>query len=118
MVSILGLRIDKLGRRFGIASVAGFVVRIPGPTDFLGARLETFTDDDGTWLWRRDLAEGGGGGGIDVFADVVCVCRRLTSLWRRIELDRVVLVVGASAPYDCLVGRASILLLLSYPAPP
>lgn len=58
---------DKLGRLF-VIEVSN--VSVPGPTDFLGARVEMGADDGGgTWLWRRDLAEGAGGGGIDVLIE-------------------------------------------------
>jgi hypothetical protein len=57
------------------------MVKIPGPTDFLGARVETEVDDGGgTWLWRRDLVEGAGGGGIDVLIEDGWVWKRVTSL--------------------------------------
>ena len=43
---------------------------VPGPTDFLGARVEIdVVDGGGTWLWRRALEEGAGGGGIDVLVE-------------------------------------------------
>ena len=75
------MRIDTLGRRFGMDSPGVSIVKMPGPTDFLGARLETEVDDaGGTWLWRRDLAEGAGGGGIDVLTEDACVWNRVTSL--------------------------------------
>lgn len=110
--STLGLRVEKLGRRFGIASPVVSNVNTPGPIDFLGGRVGSDVDDDGgIWLWRRALDEGAGGGGIMVFVAGACPVRRFASFCCRMELDLVVLVAPSGLAHVLVVRGVGVLLV-------
>jgi hypothetical protein len=112
VLSTLGLRVEKLGRRFDIVSLEVSSVNTPGPIDFLGGRVGSDVDDDGgIWLWRRALDEGAGGGGIMVFVVGACPVRRFVSLCCRMELDLVVLVAPSGLDHVLAVRGVGVLLV-------